>query len=127
MDAEMEYNAKKLLDSVGATMSTIPALLAEMDDLNPVITPVLDMSLVTSEARRFGIGAGNIAPTVSLGQAGVIADTVQVGRVEATVGAETAGGISFTQINNSPEALSTADIYRQTKSQLAVAKKELEH
>jgi tape measure domain-containing protein len=123
-----EVAAKALIDSVAATINTIPALLAEMDELNPTITPVLDMTEVQRQAREFaGINGGTVAPTVSLANAGVLADTVTVGKVEAkSTDAQAGGGVSFVQNNYSPEALSTADIYRQTKSQIAIARKELE-
>jgi hypothetical protein len=46
----------------------------------------------------------------------------QAALFDALVPAEAPAPISFTQINNSPKALSSAELYRQTNNQISVAK-----
>jgi hypothetical protein len=46
-------------------------------------------------------------------------------RVAASENITQTGDINFNQTINAPTALSTNDIYRQTRSQIALAKKEL--
>jgi tape measure domain-containing protein len=129
----VDEQAKTLLDSVAATLSTIPALLAEMDDLNPTITPVLDMRQVEKEAGKVAALVGTapiemaINPEASYVEANTIAG-LRVDAEEETAPTQTeTQEVTFVQNNYSPKALSTADIYRGTKSQLAVAREELKH
>jgi len=68
----------------------------------------------------------SITPDTSMQQAIVISTTAKLN--ESTSGAAGSTGgttLTFEQTINAPEPLSTNDIYRSTKSQIALAKKEL--
>jgi len=111
--------------SLGKATASLPAL----DDLNPVITPVLDLSKVRKEATNLDkmMDVASIIPDVSIERARVLAfeSNVQNGSSDETPEPNGPVENTFIQNNYSPQALSTADIYRQTKSQFALAKEEL--
>lgn len=103
--------------------------VANIDEFRPVITPVLDLTQVQSEAKNLNkmVSDATIAPVLSFANAQVIASARnnQNGS-DSEVLPPTSVTNHFEQNNYSPEALSTADIYRQTKSQFALAREELE-
>ena len=79
-------------------------------DLNPVITPMLDLSIL--QAQMADLNAMFGARAMSLG-----------GQNGGTFSTETpTQEINFTQNNYSPKALSRIDIYRQTKNQISMMK-----
>jgi phage-related protein len=97
-----------------------------MDALEPVITPVLDLSLVEKKANMLSyILDKGIVLDLSDQQAQAVAGlpTTKPDSFEhAPTGATS---ITFEQTINAPKQLSTADIYRQTKGQIALAREEL--
>lgn len=103
--------------------------VANIDDYRPIITPVLDLSDVQSEAKKLGkmVDDATIAPVLSFANAQQIAAARnnQNGSDSETVQPAPVSN-HFEQNIYAPEALSTADIYRSTKSQFAMAKEELE-
>lgn len=117
-------------------IKNVAEMFGSVVDIQPVITPVLDMSQVRSEmAQSAGLWgtkpiagvSASITPKVSWNQAKEIAHTRDIVN-DHEIGPGEIGSkvVNFTQNNYSPEALSTGDIYRNTKSQIAVVKKELE-
>lgn len=111
------------------TLSNLPNAIDDMKELSPTITPILDLTSVRGEALKLssilanstevGLSAYDTARDISFDQ---------LARAEAADDVSTTSEpreISFTQINQSPEALSTADIYRQTRNQIVMAKEEL--
>lgn len=118
------------LDSLKAVMEQaskdIPRILS--DDFNPTITPVLDLSGVTKQASGIAstFGTPVIAPTSSFDAASGISasQAVQPATVDTTIPDNTPA-LQFTQINQSPKALSTSEIYRNTKNLISVAKEDL--
>jgi len=114
--------AQDTLDSMMKPLTGLStALGTELGDFNPVITPVLDLSQVQQDA-------SSISDILSLQPLGVnstrsSAQSANSGfesnrdTTDTTAGATDSGAkYNFTQINNSPKALSTAEIYRQTKN-----------
>jgi hypothetical protein len=101
--------------------------VAGLDDIDhdPVIAPVLDLSLVEEEAQRLAsiVSAPNIDTDYSYRQAATIASTRTAALEDS---ASEAGGVRFKQNIYAPEQLSTSDIYRQTRNQLRVAAEELD-
>lgn len=102
------------------------AINADVIELSPKITPVLDLAQVRKDASQISglMSTSPINASVSIGQADVIsAKTVaaaeSVGQ-DAPVVPQTV--VNYEQNNYSPKALSTVDIYRGTKNQLAQAK-----
>jgi hypothetical protein len=122
-----EGMATTVQDSFAAALAKIPETLAAMTDFQPTITPVLDLTNVTQGAGQLGsiFGNPNLAATASYNQA-VLLSLQQRPQEEADVPATNQPKeITFIQNNHSPEALSTVDIFRQTRSQIAMAKEEL--
>lgn len=115
--------------SLQKSLSQIPTMLDDMNEFNPTITPVLDLTNVVRDASQLSniLGTGSImAAQASYNQAvdlsiATRSPDAQVLDVTATQPRE----IKFEQNNYSPEALSAAEIYRQTHNQIAMAKEEL--
>lgn len=126
----IEDNAYKSVESVtdmGTTVMTalervVQEIYSEMDtmnDFNPVITPILDLTNVQAGSAALHDLIGSSSYT----QANNIASSEQYTE-DAIVGTGPTE-IKFEQTINSPTALSTADIYRQTRNQVSLAKQEL--
>ena len=114
--------------SMNAILTDFAAGLGDINEFNPTITPVLDLSKVQEGAGNISgiLGTSTISPTVSTNQAVVIsAAAAAVASGEGTVGASGPTEVNFNQTINAPKALSTNDIYRNTKSQIILAKEEL--
>src|SRR5215831_3121547 len=101
-----------------ALQDSLSHVQAGVGEINPVITPVLDLSL----ARR---GFDDLAALADANTSRTLVSTIRpvsrddLGRA-ALVQPSTV--ITFTQTNTSPKALSTAEIYRQTRNQLTAVK-----
>jgi tape measure domain-containing protein len=129
VNKSLASTADDLIDTMVKSLSAIPDALDGVVDLNPVITPVLDLSSVQSGAKQLGgiLSTTPISPTASLGQANTIsaqrnaAQTVQEGSSPDSKAPE----IKFEQNNYSPKALSEVEIYRNTKNQMALLKRAL--
>lgn len=109
-------------------LMTASMAIENMNEFNPTITPVIDLTNIEEGALRMSsiIGTPVIDTTASFGQASSIAvatstsvDTVPVKTITDTQ------PIQFNQTINSPKELAAADIYRNTRSQLALAKEKL--
>lgn len=114
------------------SLAKIPKQLPPLDDLNPVITPVLDLTKIKEGAKDISglVGANtptvDVEPNLSNAHANVIASVLKIDNVDATASVpEGPREVTFIQHNHSPKALSTNDIYRKTRSQLALAKEEV--
>lgn len=118
----------RLIDAAQKTLSTVPDQLGNMMDLDPVITPVLDLSSVEKSAAQLDtLTTPQITATATLSQATATSQEVSSVSKAASDAAATAGGTTFeyTQNNYSPEALSDTEIYRQTKNHLSQVKSAL--
>lgn len=108
--------ASAAIDTVRSTISRISDVLNSDIDTQPTIRPVLDLSNVE-------YGATRLQALFSRGQAMSISSDMN--RESATdaktdVSAPKTGNtFQFTQINNSPKALSRTEIYRQTSNQFS--------
>lgn len=112
------YNAlDKALDGVND-------LIEEDPSFQPEIKPILDLE----ELKKQAGGIGGLIPAV-----GVTASIANSARPAAPIAVDTSDtkskngvtNITFNQTNNSPEALDAATIYRNTNTQLAMAKDKL--
>lgn len=105
------------------SVADISRAIAENIEVDPVITPVLDLSALEQEAKKLDelVNVVPITAAASYGQASAISQ-------EATAAAEVAQAesvvpqINLEQNNYSPEALSEVEIYRQTNNQLSQLK-----
>lgn len=128
----------KASDNVGTTavdhlkksLSDISSAVATDMNLDPTIRPVLDMSDIRKGAGELDnllklptldiTGSYNLAKTTSAAvRAGQMTDVSDASETDL------AARIQFIQNNNSPKALSSVEIYRQTKNQLSKAKEVL--
>jgi tape measure domain-containing protein len=105
-------------------LSNISILMSDSLDLQPRITPVVDLS----QARKGFSDLNNLTKPqiINAGASSSAAASISAANAAAAVqaGLIAAGGTSlqFTQNNYSPTALSPTDIYRQTKNQLSIVK-----
>ena len=89
-------------------------------EIEPVISPVLDLSGVKKAANI----VGGLFPKQSISMASTVGANAKSYNQESSSSAQNGPNqINFTQNNYSPKALSTIDIYRQTNNQVSVFKR----
>lgn len=117
--------ASAALDAMKDGLSQVSDLVdGNLTNLQPTITPVLDLTqaktgfaALTSLSKDQLLNVGSpLSKATSISSDNAAAATA----LAATTGAGTS--LVFNQTNNSPVALSSAEIYRQTKNQLSVVK-----
>jgi hypothetical protein len=111
---KMRKTIEKLRDAVDAEV-----------DIQPTIAPVLDLDAFRKDASRINgyLKPDAISANTSRLNASSVADDIRRGNEEdAAFEAVSGDSFAFTQNNYSPTALSSGEIYRQTKNQLSVAK-----
>jgi tape measure domain-containing protein len=113
------------VESLRKSLSGFSDLVAHDVELQPVITPVLDLSSVKKDAGTIS-GLLPSAP-ITVDSAYSKARYVAAGYARnqaAASGSDQAvtQSVTFNQTNNSPKALSSAEIYRQTNNQISKAK-----
>ena len=132
---------KKAGEKVGETallatqksLANIKNAVAMDMSMSPTIRPVLDLTGIKKDAGL--IGGILTPPGLKLDNSVAYASQAQMAGYEAQeaetaleldrAGMNSGGDVNFYQTNNSPKALSNAEIYRKTNNQLSVAKKEL--
>jgi hypothetical protein len=123
-------SAEKIVDNALVSfgrMNQLANMLGDVEDFQPTITPVLDLSKVEAaapEISRF-ISAQKVQPTLSYKQARVLAAST-ASRTDSATADTAPRSVVFNQTNNAPRQLSTADIYRQTRNQIEIAKGKLD-
>lgn len=117
------------LDAVKKSMRGISDAVSGEISLDPVITPVLDLSQVIADAANIQkiIGRTAVVADISFNQANGIANNEQARQDTATGTAPSVGTttIEFTQNNTSPKPLDPVEIYRNTRNQLSLAREAL--
>lgn len=117
------------VDAIKKSISGITEGFVMSTDLNPTITPVLDLSSIQRDAPKLNslLSVDNITVDDAYLKA-MYASQGYKDNQAAKQAADTPtpipapGDVTFIQNNSSPKALSPAEIYRQTKNQLSVAK-----
>ncbi len=120
------------VDGVRSTMSAMVSALNTSIDLDPTIRPVMDLSDVKSKAATistlFDGQSLNVTGTYN-SAASIVAERRKTNEEDLAAQSEesTLNGSSWTfiQNNNSPKALSRAEIYRKTKNQISTAEKRI--
>lgn len=107
---EVSTLANSVVDESTNMISSAVDILNDMDALNPVIAPTLDLSNVVS-------GAKQINSMFNSRAIGVSGNAQNGDNNEAVI-----GGTTFIQNNYSPKALSRIDIYRDTRNLFSQAK-----
>ena len=124
-----ELVGRKSLESLRKTVSVFPDVLSVGLNIEPTITPTLDLSNVQARAKDLDrlLTPTTIEPEISRTKAGLIsaqsreiADALAAANFSGERVVE--GAVTFVQNNTSPKALSTAEIYRNTRNQLSVVR-----
>lgn len=128
-------------NAVGDTaMTTMQQSLSQLSDAldlsdidtSPTIRPVLDLSDLENKSSQ--VSGMLQSPTLSLGTSNDFAQSASLQEqarnaqivLDASKQDDTSKGyVTFIQNNNSPKALSTVELYRQTRNQLSTLKGEL--
>jgi tape measure domain-containing protein len=122
----LDVATQSALDQMRKNMQGVSDVINEELNPNPVITPILDLTQIQAQAGRLA-ALTNVTPinaAASFGQASAISAgtaTTEAERIAALAGTS----VNFEQNNYSPEALSSIEIYRQTKNQLSQVKSAL--
>lgn len=117
------------IDSMKSTMRRISDIVDLDLNRNPIITPILDLSQVKSQAGTLA-ALTNVTPitaAASYGQASMIsAEQIAAQMEELDAMKSPSTMVKFEQNNYSPKSLTEIEIYRQTKNQLSQIKTLLE-
>jgi tape measure domain-containing protein len=127
--AESEQTAADLgtqaMNSMQRSIQNISGMVsAEMDKNNLILTPILDLTQVRSQAQELSklTTVSPITAAVSLKQASNISPITPDAQTVAALGGS---AVHFEQNNYSPKALTEVEIYRQTRNQLSQLKTSL--
>jgi tape measure domain-containing protein len=115
-----ENVGNEAIRSMSKTISGLGDLISGDMDVNPVITPVLDLSGVREGASAMGSIFDATPLSIDGASAGYRKN--QAAAAEGGSAGESTTNVTFVQNNNSPKALSSATLYRQTNNQLARVK-----
>ena len=133
VDRAAENMGQNAMNAMKSTLSDMKNAVAMDPNLSPTIKPVLDLTAIKKEASRVpgiltppALKLDNSVAYASQAQMAGYAAQESANQVEEERMLEARGGdVIFNQTNNSPKALTNAEIYRKTNNQLSVAKKEL--
>lgn len=129
MSDSAESLSNRTTDAFKSAIKNVASSVSVMDEFNPTITPVLDLSQIQKDSKRISgfFATPDLTPTITT--AAAISTSTQA-NAESTASQATPvvpqpTEIKFEQNIHAPTQLSTADIYRQTRNQIALAKEEL--
>jgi predicted alternative tryptophan synthase beta-subunit len=107
-----------------SAFAKLPDALGNVTDLNPVITPVLDLSHVEKNAQKLNdiLPSSLITANVSTDQAAKISSDQQAAVTDTAPPVPAGTTVTLNQNNYSPDPLPAIEIYRQTKNQLSQVK-----
>jgi tape measure domain-containing protein len=122
----MSVATSDILDTASTTLGKVPDALGKMTDIQPTITPVVDLSNVKAGARDVDrmLGGSPQFAYASTVQASAIASTPNLS-AGMLGGGERGPLVTFEQNNYSPESLTPTEVYRQTNNQLSQIKQAL--
>jgi hypothetical protein len=120
----------KAIDGLKKSITGINDAATNNIDMVPTIRPVLDLSAIKKDSSLIDGFLTPSALTVDAGYSKAASISVEQNAIksdlqnqkETTQAQQNSTNISFVQNNNSPKALSPAEIYRQTKNQIALVK-----
>jgi len=120
------------IDTVKSTLSRLSDVVDSNMDVNPVITPVINLDQFRKDATVMNglIPTPSITAEASYGQASSISTEQQTAKdaMASSIADSSKPSVivNYEQHNTSPESLSTTEIYRQTKNQLSQVKAALD-
>jgi hypothetical protein len=117
------------VNGINKSIAKIASVAINGMDMTPTIRPVLDLTDIEKNASSINsmLTPSTISVDTAYNQAASISAEQQANKAESEATQEQTSkagdtNISFVQNNNSPKALSPAEIYRQTKNQISAAK-----
>lgn len=119
-----EGMGKTAYEALSQALEGVNELIEEDPSYKPEVKPVLDLTEMEKQAK----GINSLMPAIgtTLNAANGARPTIPVdAKFDDKNRQNGTTNITFNQTNNSPEALDAADIYRNTKTQLAMAKDAL--
>lgn len=119
-----EGMGKTAYETLSKALEGVNELIEEDPSYKPEVKPVLDLTEMEKQAK----GINSLMPAIgtTLSAANGARPTIPVdAKFDDKNSQNGTTNITFNQTNNSPEALDAADIYRNTKTQLAMAKDAL--
>lgn len=129
---EVEILGRTLRDKMGEAMRGVDEAFALDPNLNPTISPVLDLTALTQEANKMGsiLSAAPIMPTVSYNTAADISSLTSRSSEESGPGVpgEGSGGdtyVTYEQHLHSPKPIDSVEAYRASRSLLQMKRHEL--
>jgi hypothetical protein len=123
----VDQAATDALTAMRQSMSDISSIVTDELNPQPVITPILDLTQIRSQAEELTSLTTPIPITAaaSYGQASIISSQQNTAQADEAAVAPGGTSVKFEQNNYSPEALTEIEIYRQTKNQLSQLKSAL--
>lgn len=129
VEASAENVGKNAILALRKSISGMRELIEGNVDMDPTIRPVIDLTGIKKDASNLIAMLPDqltLSTGASYGQAKnarVSYDATELAKAQANAHVlNTPDSVTFTQNNYSPKALTSAEIYRQTKNQLSVAK-----
>jgi hypothetical protein len=122
--AALTNAAGNIIDTAKGAFGEMSGMLDGVMDLDPTITPILDLSNVEKDAQKLS-DLTNVTPitaAASYQQASSISTAQSAAADQAATDASAGPTFKFEQNNYSPESLSEIEIYRQTKNQFSQLK-----
>ena len=123
--SQIKEFGKGIISNFSSAISGISDSINSEIDLAPTIRPVIDLTDIENGGSQIDNIFGG--KKLNLAVSSIKASNISTGGQTASDSSSTDQGkqpptISYTQINNSPKALSRIEIYRQTKNQLSIGK-----
>jgi tape measure domain-containing protein len=120
--------ARRTTLAIEQAFDRLASITPVIEGISPVITPVLDLAEIHAGAKQIDsmMATASIGANVSVNRAralSVLSDSQNGSSDDGPSVVEQ--NVSFVQNNHSPKALSTGDIYRNTKSAIPKLKEEL--
>lgn len=118
---------KGIVSALEESLTSISSVLDSSQEFNPTIKPVIDMSNVDRGITKLNniSKIPEINAAVSFNNAAIISELTQPQAQTEQNASNPVQEIKFEQTINAPKALDAAEIYRQTKSQIYLAKEAL--
>lgn len=118
--------SRNVVSKLNEAMSNVGNILSTDVNMSPVITPVIDLTQFRKDAKGMDLGVSKttLSADLSLTKANAISNLAADLQLQEVQDKQTQDPkvIQFVQNNNSPESLSTTEIYRRTNNQLSQAK-----
>lgn len=124
----VEMFGDDVVNAMTKTANDMANAFYSADISNPTITPILDLTTIQSQAKDVSdiLGSNPVRATTSFDRAADISALTQP--TDQSTDSSDAGPrqVIFEQTINATQPLSAGEVYRQTKSQIVMAKEELE-